>query len=206
MKTFNEVINAVAVKINGNGTAANSQELIAAAKRGDLPKVWHLLPISDAKAVNEVGMSALMVASQRGHADIVALLMPVSDTQAKDGEYGWSALAFAAAYGHVESVKILLATSDANSLSAYGRTALMAASWNAHHDVVKLLLPITDTGIKDVDGRTAADHARLTGNMATAGIIEGFAVVKAQALAPAESVSSPAKQLSNERRARSLEM
>jgi hypothetical protein len=83
-------------------TSANAQEgtLIAAALRGDLPRVRVLLDAkADLNARNSDGATALIVASQAGHADVVrALLAAKADVNAKASN-GATALTEASLHG-----------------------------------------------------------------------------------------------------------
>ena len=58
-----------------------------------------LLPHGDPLAVDSVGRTALMLAAERGHAEVVDLLLPVSDASAVD-KVGDDAAARAEKCGH----------------------------------------------------------------------------------------------------------
>jgi uncharacterized protein len=91
-------------------TSASAQEgtLIAAALRGDLPRVRVLLDANaDLNARNSDGATALIVASQAGHADVVrALLAAKADVNARDN-YGGTALLLASQSGRADVVRLL---------------------------------------------------------------------------------------------------
>ncbi|KAJ7613186.1 ankyrin repeat-containing domain protein [Roridomyces roridus] len=87
---------------------------------------------------NEVGGSALLVASRNGHAEIIRLLLDAGvDVKARGGE----ALLYAADFGHVEVARLLINSGSNPNLSQrlYG-TALQSASRRGHTDVVRVLL------------------------------------------------------------------
>jgi hypothetical protein len=91
-------------------TSANAQEgtLIASALRGDLPRVRVLLDAkADLNARNGDGATALILASQAGHADVVrALLAAKADVNAKTSN-GATALTEASQHGHGDVVRLL---------------------------------------------------------------------------------------------------
>jgi ankyrin repeat protein len=145
------------------GQRANAQgddlgnELVAAASRGDLPRVKALLAANadvnakvNAKPVNGLrsvivsgqarlvdGETALMLASREGHLEVVrALFAARADVNTKDDD-GGTALMYASQEGHLEVVRALLtAKADVNVKMNNGATALMYASQNGLLDVV----------------------------------------------------------------------
>jgi serine/threonine-protein phosphatase 6 regulatory ankyrin repeat subunit B len=88
--------------------------------------------------------TALMLASQQGHLEVVKLLL---EEGAKDNinppyQNGQTALMLASQEGHLEVVKLLLqqgAKININYPDQNGQTALMLASHHRHLEVVKLL-------------------------------------------------------------------
>jgi hypothetical protein len=110
--------------------------LAMAAAGGDASCVRLLIPVSDARALNERTHTALMLAAQSGHADCVRLLLPVSDPAAKDKRQGWAAIHMAArsrSEGAPECCEMLAAAAGVDlragllSNSWRGRTALLFA-------------------------------------------------------------------------------
>ncbi|XP_064402664.1 uncharacterized protein LOC135348400 isoform X9 [Halichondria panicea] len=87
------------------------------------------------------GWSALNVASQNRHSDVVKVLIEKGaqvNIQLNDGR---SALMIASQYGHSDVVKILIEKgAQVNIQLNDGRSALMIASQNGHSDVVKILI------------------------------------------------------------------
>ncbi|RLN36581.1 hypothetical protein BBJ28_00026075, partial [Nothophytophthora sp. Chile5] len=90
---------------------------------------------------DDQGFTALMAASQKGHTDVVELLLANKanvDTQHPNGA---TALCIACLYGQVGAARALLVSGAAIELATVlGVTALMAASEKGHTDVVELLL------------------------------------------------------------------
>ena len=85
--------------------------------------------------------TALIMASQEGHTEIVAMLLEKGanvNAKTKDGR---RALFLASANGHAEIVAMLLAAgADVNAKDNDGWTALIVASWYGHTETVAILL------------------------------------------------------------------
>lgn len=79
--------------------------LMLACVEGDESLARLLLPLSDPKASDRDGETALMLASF-GHPACVELLLPVSDARAQDGD-GWTALMWAMSSGSPRCVELL---------------------------------------------------------------------------------------------------
>jgi uncharacterized protein len=91
--------------------SANAQvdgDVIAAALRGDLPRVRVLFDANaNLKARNSDGATALIIASQNGHADVVRVLLAAkADLNAKDNQ-GVTALLEASQHGHEDVARLL---------------------------------------------------------------------------------------------------
>ena len=85
---------------------------------------------------------SLQWAAEKGYAEYVELLIPVSDPEADDSE----ALKYAAENGHDECVELLIPVCD--SKMDYSE-ALMYAAENGHYKCVKLLIPFSDPKVLD---------------------------------------------------------
>lgn len=110
------------------------------------------------------GMTALLLAAERGCKDVVAMLVQkAADTEARD-DGGKTALMLAAERGYTLVVSQLLeARADTESRSQSGKPALTFAAWNGHKDAVTMLLDANaDLNAQDSDGATplikAAEH------------------------------------------------
>ena len=109
-------------------------------------------PPADIHASDKRGRTALHMAAEQGHAEMVALLL--AGVEGGRGganitcraESGMSALEDAAANGHVEVVELLLkglsgnAVADAARGDSQGMTALHHATLNGHIDTVRLII------------------------------------------------------------------
>jgi ankyrin repeat protein len=137
----------------------SSSALPNAARDGDLEKVQCLLNQGiDVDSTDEDGNTALIIASNEGHIDIVQLLLKKNaklDIQATEG--GSTALICASAEGHLEIVKALLTkNSNVDIQNQYGCTALLLSSSHGQLEVVRALLEKgAKVDIQDEDGDTA---------------------------------------------------
>lgn len=114
--------------------------------------------------------SALMLASLRGHTDLVKKLI---ERGADVNKTGWTPLHYAATSGHVEIINLLLehhAYIDAESPN--GTTPLMMAANYGTIDAVKLLLDAgADPMLRNQLGMTAIDFANKAGRTEAAELI-----------------------------------
>ena len=83
---------------------------------------------------NEVGLTPLLIAASKGHAEEVELLLvDGSEVDDRDPVRGWTPLHFAAVYGHVRIIQLLLLHgTDVNSRSRPGATPIHLASLQGH--------------------------------------------------------------------------
>ncbi len=130
------------------GTLANAQsnDLITAAGRGDLPAVNALLKagadVNDAKNTVSGSTTALMEASSKGHLDVVQALLAakadVNATRGHDSTDGDTALTLALVNGHLNVVQGLLAAKA--DVNAGSMPALYVAAGVGNLDIVRALL------------------------------------------------------------------
>lgn len=150
------------------------QLLLDASKNGDLVQVKTLLsqstPISndglchgitDRSSLvhfqNANGNTALVMAAQYGHSEIIRFLLQMGADIGILTNYGQTALMFASTWGHSEAVRLLIQCgADTNIKDINGNTALMFASAHGHLGVVQLLTQAgANVNIKDKDEQTA---------------------------------------------------
>ena len=95
--------------------------MMVAVLRDHVRCVELLLPVSDAKAFDQEGASALIYASQHMRLDCAKALVAASDVDHRDGE-GWTAMDYAKGCGDVELLGLLeacrLAQAEANELAS----------------------------------------------------------------------------------------
>lgn len=100
--------------------------------------------------------TALMMASHKGHADCVEILLLYPGCQMQD-IYGFTALICAACMGHAECVKLLI-EKEGRMQDRIGRTALMRAASCNKEECVKLLFE-KEGKMQDRDCWTALMYA-----------------------------------------------
>ena len=83
-------------------------------------------------------MTNLMWAARNGSQACLGLVLPVSDTLAKD-VYGMTALMYAAQGGHETCVRLLLPVSDEFAQDEKGQTASVWASNKSHKYLAQLI-------------------------------------------------------------------
>ncbi len=174
-KIYVKIFEGESVKILKGDTALHK-----AVRKKDLPKINELLLQGEpVNAKNNSGLTALHLAAQYGHLEIVKTLLTGLniDVNAKNNS-GLTALHLAAQYGHLKIVKILLEKMvDFNIQDKHGVTALHLAAQHGHVEVVGVLLEKikqnnkTDfddrraINVKDQEGITALHLAALNGHL-----------------------------------------
>jgi hypothetical protein len=122
-----------------------ADKLLAAATAGDLGGVRALLEGPDEVPVNtardDKGRTALVLAAQQGHCELVKLLLDLGAHIHGRDDTGTTALIWAADAGHCEVVQLLLGRGAyVHSRDDTGVTALMKAVSSAHRETANLLL------------------------------------------------------------------
>jgi ankyrin repeat protein len=116
-----------------------------AVRRGDLEVLKQLLVGVDINARDHHGQTALMIAAQSGHADVVTFLAEHGAEVDHTANYGLSALMLAVIQGHVEIVRTLMLVGADLSIRGTGapgfagKTALDLATAQGRADIVDLL-------------------------------------------------------------------
>jgi ankyrin repeat protein len=135
--------------------------LLAAVELGDEDAAREAIELgARSRALDSQGRDAFLLAAAAGRADLLALLLPVSDPKAKKQPFGESALSLAALAGAADCVALLVPLSDTRSANIVGATALMHAASGGHADCVELLLPMSNPDAQDkICGENALTHA-----------------------------------------------
>lgn len=151
------------------------RELLRAAGEGRVAGVGEALEAgAGADCVDELGASALLLASRAGAAEAAVRLLEAGACPDLADVNGLTPLSAAAAGGHTEVVRVLLDRgAPPNQRDAGGRTALMAAAGAGHVDVLALLLDRgADASLTTSrDGETARSLARLGGHPAAEALL-----------------------------------
>jgi len=120
-----------------------NKKLLVAAGDGNLDIVRELLKNGAyVNAKNNVGETALIKASEKGHKDIVDLLLAWgADWNVRTDDEGYAPLHSAASSGHKDIVDLLLERgASVETRDFYSRTPLHYAAAGGQRDVVELLL------------------------------------------------------------------
>jgi len=105
-----------------------------------LPSALLVLALADINAKAKNGSTALTIAAQRGHTEVVKKLPGASADVNASNNAGVTSLMFAADRGHRETVEALLAAgADPNAKAHNGWTAAMFAGNSSHNYLVELL-------------------------------------------------------------------
>jgi ankyrin repeat protein len=114
----------------------------------------------------EGGWTALHVASEYGHTDVVSLLLSVgADAKARDNR-GWTPAHSAAFQKQLDVLKILLPCVDVSDASDIGFTTLHEAAYSGDCEAAKFLMKFgADIGAQDINGRMSLDIAAYTENI-----------------------------------------
>jgi ankyrin repeat protein len=183
-----------------SSTMSINDTFFDAVKNNKLDVVKTLIAVKDSinldiNAKASDGRTALMLASDNGHKEIVELLLKNgADIEAKDS-HGWTALMWASYHGRKEIVEFLLKKrgeaepADINAKNSYGDTALLLASVKGHKEIVELLLNNNaDIEAKDSVGWTALMWASERGHKEIVKILEA---ANATSAASAASAAKP---------------
>lgn len=139
------------------GTRARMEvfrRLVDAHEAGDTTEVKRLLSPWNINKISKDKMTALMLAAQCGHRDIVKMLVDASANTNAVSENGDSALTLAVDNRHSEVVKLLVkAGATVDFAKPSGSTALLVAAHSGDVDIVKTLL----------DARAAVDFVDSNG-------------------------------------------
>lgn len=145
----------------------NAKNIFDAINNNDLNRVKNIISSGgNVNAINKEGMTALIVASEKGNLEIVRELIKAGANVNGSNSVGWTPLMGASFEGNSEVVKELI-NSGAN-INAYGikyrNTALMQAIRGENPEIVKILIEAgADINMKNANGETAYDKAMEVG-------------------------------------------
>jgi ankyrin repeat protein len=125
---------------------AQSDDLISASARGDLPAVNALLKsgadVNEMRGQKDEGQTALTLASQNGHLEVVKALLAAGANANPQCCGRWTPLVYAAERQQLEMVRVLLAAkADPNpNVTLHGQTVLVRAINMNHLDIARALI------------------------------------------------------------------
>ncbi len=126
--------------INHSSKDFGKTALVSAAGWGSANTVrWLLEHRADPLIKEKDGWAGLLAACWAGKEDVVALLLPVCEIDART-EDQWTPLHLAAANGHEAVVRLLMARGDTDARTNGQLTSLLLAVANGHELVVRALL------------------------------------------------------------------
>uniref|UniRef100_A0A1X7UKD2 Death domain-containing protein n=1 Tax=Amphimedon queenslandica TaxID=400682 RepID=A0A1X7UKD2_AMPQE len=117
--------------------------LLEAVTAGNNEAVEFLLQLGTVNIdhTNEEGKTALMVACERGHEDIVHSSLSAGANVNIQDNNGWTALMIASKFNHISIVRMLLeANANPHLKKSNGSNCLMIASYHGKYEVVELLI------------------------------------------------------------------
>jgi uncharacterized protein len=122
--------------------AADSENLIEAAKHGDITAVAEALKSdADVNAGGPDGTTALQLAAHSNRAAVVELLLKAGAKADKANAFGVTGLSEAASNGNAQIVEMLIqAGADPNAKSSGGEPAIMTATRSGNVEAVRVLL------------------------------------------------------------------
>ena len=122
-------------------TLDSAVSLVAAARRGYLETIRALVVQAgvDVNGADDSGLTALFVAAEEGHVDVIRVLVELGAHVRKRNERGDAALCGAAMHGHVDAVQALIDHgADVNLVNNKGFSVLYGAAQEGHAGVVKV--------------------------------------------------------------------
>jgi ankyrin repeat protein len=119
------------------------------------------------EAATDMGSTALIFASNRGHSGVVALLLEVGAKMGAKTFEGANPLIMAVVEGHSSTVRLLLeAGAETNEVDNRGISPLMWAAHMGRAEIVRLLLDAgADRTIQNQHQRTARGEAEIKGHV-----------------------------------------
>lgn len=158
----NEVCNDFLLRILSSDQSKLNNEVIKLSEKGDVRSLKRIIDsgIQVSNCTGLDGFTPLHYAANRGHIDVVLLLIRASHPIEKCNEAGETPLHLACYVGHLLIVEQLLdCGANIDARNKYGETPLFYASRRGMALLVRLLLQRgADYTIRDDSGDTALDH------------------------------------------------
>ncbi len=121
--------------------ASSDDDLVMAARAGDVAAVKHLLDKGANIEARWVGRSSLTAAAENGHCQVIKLLLGKGAQVDGRDNSGKTGLVLAAANGHLRAVELFLeAGADITARDSQSQNALILSAEGGHSKVVQLLL------------------------------------------------------------------
>jgi ankyrin repeat protein len=151
--------------------APTAEQLLRAARAGDLPLVKRLLQPLGPDVTDEYGRTPLMLAIEAGQDAVARTLLESGASLAAADRNGETALLIAARKGNRELSSLMIAGgAPVNHANNSGTTALMLAAGAGARALCETLQAAgADPALRDRAGLTAGDHAARSGHAELAG-------------------------------------
>lgn len=120
---------------------------------GPLRCVLRLLPLTDLDLQDEAGETALMKCAEAGLPELLGLMLPRADVNARDAKGATALARLSGGREDAECFELVLERADARIVDNEGRTPLMRAIWD--EEKMRALVGRSDVDAADDSGQTA---------------------------------------------------
>ena len=146
--------------------APQAEQLLRAARAGDLALVQRLVPSLGPDVTDDFGRTPLMLAAEAGQVAVARELLALGASAEANDRSGETPLLIAVRKGDLALTSLLLEHGvPVNQANKAGTTALMLAAAASSREIGKRLLATgADPSLRDASGLSAGDYAARSGN------------------------------------------